>query len=133
MPGMTLRISSIVFVSIWWILAAAALVAYLLSGNSLPKRQAGVTANLLVLAPFLLVPTLFYLGRYGGIYHGTEVTMTVGCLVAGVGLAGYLLSHLYLRRNWSLAASVREGQRLVTSGPYRLVRHPMYSSMTAIV
>ena len=130
---MTPRISFIVFVSTWWVLAAAALVAYLLSGNAAPKRQAGMTANLLVIAPFLLVPVLFYVGRYGGVYQGNEVTRAAGGLTAVAGLAGYLLSHLYLRRNWSLAASVREGQRLVTSGPYRLVRHPMYSSMTGIM
>jgi protein-S-isoprenylcysteine O-methyltransferase Ste14 len=130
---MTSQLAYLVFVSVWWVLAAAALFTYLLSGNAPPKRQAGMTANLLVIVPFALVTILFYLGRYGGVYHGNEVTRTAGGLTAGAGLAGYLLSHLYLRRNWSLAASVRQGQRLVTSGPYRLVRHPMYSSMTAIV
>ncbi len=133
MLGMTPRISFIVFVSIWWLLAAAALAAYLLSGDTTAKRKAGITADLLVIAPFLLVPLLFYLGRYGGVYQGNGITRTAGCFTAGIGLAGYLLSHLYLRKNWSLAASVREGQRLVTSGPYRFIRHPMYSSMTAIV
>lgn len=130
---MTPRMSFIVFVSIWWVLAAAALIAYLLSGNAPPKRRSGMTANLLVIVPFLLVPVLFYAGRYGGVYQGNEITRAAGGFAAGAGLAGYLMCHVYLRRNWSLAASVKEGQRLVTSGPYRYVRHPMYSSMTAIV
>ena len=53
--------------------------------------------------------------------------------MVALGLVGYVLSHLWLRQNWSLGASVKEDHQLVQGGPYRLVRHPMYSSMTLIV
>ena len=33
----------------------------------------------------------------------------------------------HLGRNWSQTVSTKEGQELVTSGPYRYVRHPMYT------
>ena len=36
-------------------------------------------------------------------------------------------THRTLGRNWSGILEVREDHRLVTSGPYRWVRHPMYS------
>ncbi len=51
----------------------------------------------------------------------------------GVGLgavAGPLLlwTHQSLGKNWSATVEIREEQTLVTSGPYRWVRHPMYTA-----
>jgi protein-S-isoprenylcysteine O-methyltransferase Ste14 len=37
-------------------------------------------------------------------------------------------THRTLGRNWSDSLEVRERHTLVTAGPYRLVRHPMYSA-----
>ncbi len=37
-------------------------------------------------------------------------------------------SHADLGRNWSITLQLREQHALVTSGVYRLIRHPMYSS-----
>ena len=51
----------------------------------------------------------------------------------GVGLgavAGHLLlwTHQSLGKNWSATVEIKEGQTLATSGPYRWVRHPMYTT-----
>jgi len=37
-------------------------------------------------------------------------------------------SHADLGRNWSISLQIRNEHRLVTTGIYRLIRHPMYSS-----
>lgn len=37
-------------------------------------------------------------------------------------------SHADLGRNWSITLQLRERHALVTTGVYRLIRHPMYSS-----
>ena len=37
------------------------------------------------------------------------------------------LARQRLGRNWSQTVSVKEGHELVTSGPYRHIRHPMYT------
>jgi protein-S-isoprenylcysteine O-methyltransferase Ste14 len=54
--------------------------------------------------------------------------------LAGLGLqvACFLLarwSRRHLGRNWSGRVRIAEGHELVRSGPYRLVRHPIYTAM----
>jgi protein-S-isoprenylcysteine O-methyltransferase Ste14 len=34
-----------------------------------------------------------------------------------------------LGRNWSAAVQLKQGHELITSGPYRLVRHPIYTGL----
>ena len=50
---------------------------------------------------------------------------------SGILLIGNLLfwwSHAALGRNWSPVTEIRVGHQLVTSGPYRYIRHPMYAA-----
>ena len=39
----------------------------------------------------------------------------------------------YLGRQWRMAAVVTDDQELVTGGPYRLVRHPVYTAFFAML
>jgi protein-S-isoprenylcysteine O-methyltransferase Ste14 len=50
--------------------------------------------------------------------------------VASLAAACWLFwrSHSELGRNWSISLEMRSNHRLVQTGVYRLVRHPMYSS-----
>ncbi len=50
---------------------------------------------------------------------------------AGIGFAIWARSHL--GRNWSPYPSLKEGHELVTAGPYRFVRHPIYTGIFAAV
>ena len=129
---MTQYIAIIIFKSAWGLLIFIALVAQILFVDK-SKRKASLITHLLVVTPFVVVPGLFYLERWGGTYESTGATRIAGAALVGLGMIGYTLSHFYLRRNWSLSASIKEGHKLISSGPYKLVRHPMYSSMTVIV
>jgi protein-S-isoprenylcysteine O-methyltransferase Ste14 len=59
-----------------------------------------------------------------------SVVFTVRAAAAGVALLCYLLSlvcWLRLGRNWTMAVVPKQESQLVTAGPYRWVRHPIYS------
>jgi protein-S-isoprenylcysteine O-methyltransferase Ste14 len=51
---------------------------------------------------------------------------------AGITVAGLLFAvwaRRHLGRNWSAAVTVKESHELVTSGPYALARHPIYTGI----
>jgi protein-S-isoprenylcysteine O-methyltransferase Ste14 len=52
----------------------------------------------------------------------------IGAAVLGGALLLFYRSHADLGRNWSISLEIRKEHRLVTTGIYRLIRHPMYSS-----
>lgn len=53
----------------------------------------------------------------------------LGIAITLAGLAFAIWARAYLGGNWSSAVTVKVGHQLVRSGPYRWVRHPIYSGM----
>jgi protein-S-isoprenylcysteine O-methyltransferase Ste14 len=62
-------------------------------------------------------------------YPLNPAVFAAGVLVAASGLWLFWQSHIELGKNWSISLELREGHQLVTSGLYRHVRHPMYTSI----
>ena len=63
------------------------------------------------------------LGRV--LFQSNAFGLTV--VFAGAAFAG--LARLALGANWSSRARIRDAHTLSTSGPYRIVRHPIYSGL----
>jgi protein-S-isoprenylcysteine O-methyltransferase Ste14 len=53
----------------------------------------------------------------------------VGALVVLCGLGLAVWARLHLGRNWGMPMSRKDSPELVTSGPYRYVRHPIYTGL----
>jgi protein-S-isoprenylcysteine O-methyltransferase Ste14 len=51
----------------------------------------------------------------------------IGVLVCAAGIAFAVWARIYLGRNWGMPMTLRQDHELVTSGPYTLVRHPIYT------
>jgi protein-S-isoprenylcysteine O-methyltransferase Ste14 len=45
------------------------------------------------------------------------------------GMAFAVWARVHLGRNWSSAPTIKEQHQLIRSGPYRLVRHPIYTGL----
>jgi len=56
-------------------------------------------------------------------------TDSLGIAITAAGLGFALWARAYLGRNWSGAVTIKVGHELVRSGPYRWVRHPIYSGL----
>jgi protein-S-isoprenylcysteine O-methyltransferase Ste14 len=53
----------------------------------------------------------------------------LGTLLVAAGLGVAIWARWHLGRNWSAAVTVKHGHTLIRNGPYRFVRHPIYSGM----
>ncbi len=69
--------------------------------------------------------------HFGFMYTPVGATAfdAIGVVLAIVGVAFAIWARVHLGRNWSPAPAIKEGHELVTSGPYTLVRHPIYTGV----
>lgn len=52
-----------------------------------------------------------------------------GLVLVGLGLGFAIWARVHIGRNWGAPMSQKDEPELVTSGPYALVRHPIYSGI----
>jgi protein-S-isoprenylcysteine O-methyltransferase Ste14 len=57
------------------------------------------------------------------------ILQVVGVIVFLLGLGLAVWARIILGRNWGMPMTEKEEPELVTSGPYRFVRHPIYSGI----
>jgi protein-S-isoprenylcysteine O-methyltransferase Ste14 len=55
--------------------------------------------------------------------------LALGVVLTALGIGLAILARVHLGSNWGLPGSQRQQHELVTSGPYALVRHPIYSGL----
>jgi protein-S-isoprenylcysteine O-methyltransferase Ste14 len=81
-----------------------------------------------VIVVFVIV--LVRLGTFRGHGVNTDAWRTgVGLFLFGLGLGFAIWARIHVGRNWGRPMTQKEDPELVTSGPYRLVRHPIYSGV----
>ncbi len=52
-----------------------------------------------------------------------------GLLITALGVAFAIWARAHLGANWSAVVSIRADHELIRTGPYRLIRHPIYTGM----
>ena len=85
-----------------------------------------VTAAALLAVPHLPVPAL-----EARLLPGSQSKLwaALGATLTFLGLLFTVWARIHLGRNWSGVAAVKTDHELVTGGPYRWVRHPIYSGL----
>lgn len=110
---------------VYWIVAAL--------GAKAELRQSGRFAG----ARVAIIIVLVYLVRALGFRShasGTGPVLTgVGLALFFLGLALAIWARLYIGRNWGMPMTRKEEPELVTTGPYRKVRHPIYTGIILAV
>lgn len=86
---------------------------------------------------FIIVVILIRLGAFGNdmafFQTPSVATLTgkilgvIGLILCAAGVSLAIWARVYLGRNWGMPMTLRQEHELVTSGPYRFVRHPIYS------
>jgi protein-S-isoprenylcysteine O-methyltransferase Ste14 len=61
-------------------------------------------------------------------YRPAAPLFALGAVAAVAALAMFRLTHKALGRMWSVSLQLKEGHKLITTGIYRHLRHPMYTA-----
>jgi protein-S-isoprenylcysteine O-methyltransferase Ste14 len=120
--GVTILVVWIAF-WIYWFIAAA-------SGTKAGRTRWGQFVGFR-LAIFLLIVVLVRARVWNG--HATITNdpwlQAIGLVIFLSGLAFAIWARLYLGRNWGTPMTEKVDPELVTTGPYKKVRHPIYSGI----
>ena len=85
------------------------------------------TIALVVIFEFLFSPR----GRIGWLGERflprTESVAAIGLAIEAVGIALAVWARYCLGANWSGAVTLKEGHELISAGPYKRIRHPIYT------
>jgi protein-S-isoprenylcysteine O-methyltransferase Ste14 len=123
-----LRITWLVVLAYWLLAARSAKLTT--QQESLAKRIFAYWLPLLI-AALLLGPGEWFghsLLREQFVPH-TTLVYSIGLGLAVLGAALAICSRALLGRNWSATVQLKQDHELITTGPYRLVRHPIYTGL----
>lgn len=73
---------------------------------------------------FLIYGPLYQTGWPNWIVYPGILMTVCGCLFA-------VWARVHLGRYWSSSITLKEGHKIITTGPYRFVRHPIYTGWLA--
>ena len=114
---------AIVWAAFWiyWLVAAFSMK------RGRPARSQDLRIKLLIAALALVLVRLGAFRGHG--LHSGPWRAGLGLVLFAAGLAFAIWARLHIGRNWGTPMSQKDEPELVTSGPYRRVRHPIYSGI----
>ena len=104
---------------IYWLASAATSKASVRGGWRTRLTGVSVIAVIVIADAF----------RGDGLATRSVVLAAIGAALFVGGIALAVWARLHLGRNWGMPMTQRAEPELVTSGPYRFVRHPIYSGL----
>ncbi len=125
-PGEAVNDLWIVFAAYWLISAFK---------RKKTKQRESIQQRMLYIAPILIAVFFLYNPSANFGWLGTYFAPhTLGIQWAGVavmaaGLAFAVWARVHLGTNWSGVVTLKEGHELIRTGPYRSVRHPIYTGI----
>jgi protein-S-isoprenylcysteine O-methyltransferase Ste14 len=106
---------------LYWIAAASSTKR----GRVVWSREWPIRA--VIVAAVILLARLGAFRSYG--VHTDTWREALGLVLFALGIGFAVWARVNLGRNWGTPMSRKDEPELVTSGPYRLVRHPIYSGI----
>jgi protein-S-isoprenylcysteine O-methyltransferase Ste14 len=116
----------IVFLVYWQIKAADAKTTQRLEPAA--SRIFRVFIFLIAMA-LLLIPRIPLAWLYVQLWPQGYWPFWLGAAITVAGLLFAVWARVHLGRNWSRSVTIKEGHELITTGPYGVVRHPIYTGI----
>ena len=107
------------------------------AGTKTNQRREPAASGILRALAFVMVIVLLSATRiplrwlYRQLWPSGILPFWIGAVVTVAGLLFAVWARQHLGRNWSSAVTIKQGHELITTGPYALVRHPIYTGILA--
>jgi protein-S-isoprenylcysteine O-methyltransferase Ste14 len=106
---------------VYWLASAFGVKEGRASGRRIPLNGLSALAVVVLLRVF----------RGGSLAVHSPILGAIGAVVFASGIALAIWARIHLGRNWGMPMTQKADPELITSGPYRFVRHPIYSGLLA--
>jgi protein-S-isoprenylcysteine O-methyltransferase Ste14 len=117
----------------WTWLAWTAYWLWAARGAAVTKTSEGYASRLQHVLPLVAGLLLILHGTdhhlLARAWHHSLVLAYTGVAMTAAGLAFMVWGRVHLGRNWSGMVTLKEGHRLIRTGPYAIVRHPLYTGI----
>ena len=113
--------------ALYWMLSAIR--------NKTTERRESLTSRLAHTLPLAVGAALVawpqprWTALAGRFWPPSPVAYWIGVALVIAGLAFAIWARVHLGGNWSGTVTVKQGHELIRSGPYRYVRHPIYTGL----
>lgn len=118
------------FVALWGAVLVYWIVSAILAKRNVRAARGSLLVRFLFVAAFIavyhFVPGFRRLLRARVPGAAPEIVGLIGC---ALGLALAVWARATIGRNWGMPMSVKRDPELVVRGPYRVIRHPIYSGI----
>lgn len=139
---MAVQINTIILIPgiVFFVYWAVSVIYDLISGKAkkTERRQSFIVTffqNMFLYLAFILIYTSLIIPYSLNIQllPNSSIVLAVGFALASVGVGFAIWARRQLGGNWSGTIQLKEHHTLVTTGPYGIVRHPIYSGITLLV
>ena len=102
-------------------------------------RRESLASRLSYICPLLLAALFFAVPRPPVPVLGERFlpaatwSFVVAAALTAAGLLFAVWARRYLGPNWSATLAIKEGHELITTGPYAIVRHPIYAGLVLAI
>jgi protein-S-isoprenylcysteine O-methyltransferase Ste14 len=99
------------------------------------RRLEPATSRILRVLVFLMVITILSTTRipmqwlYMQLWPSSLLSFWLGAAITVAGLLFAVWARVHLGRNWSRSVTIKQDHELITTGPYAVVRHPIYTGI----
>ena len=123
--------------SLFLILWTAWAVYWLISARGIkaPVRRESTLSRCAHFGPLILCGWLLWDGNIRSpaltapFMRRTDTSFWIAAAMTAAGLLLAVWARRHLGRNWSGSVTIKADHELITSGPYRLARHPIYTGL----
>lgn len=117
----------------YWLISALFAKRTIERQSSIGWRLIIIIGIIVVIALVKIMPQSYLQTLTSKIIPNNLTSEIIGSLITILGLGIMIWARTILGRNWSGSIVFKKDHELVTSGPYRFVRHPIYTGMITML